>query len=84
MEFLDKFNELTNEKYLPMRVGSVDIQKKPPVIAVNFLVPYDILDSYTEEDKRAIKEATISLLPTSMQVEVTFTKSFIDDEIVKR
>ncbi len=84
MEFLDKFNELTNEKYLPMRVGSVDIQKKPPVIAVNFLVPYDILDSYTEEDKKAIKEVTSSLLPTSMQVEVTFTKSFIDEEIVRR
>lgn len=84
MEFLDKFNELTNEKYMAMRVGSVDIQKKPPVVAVNFLVPYDVLDSYTAEDKESIRQAVVSLLPSSMQVEVTFSKSFIDEDIVRR
>ena len=84
MEFLDKFNEITKEKYLPVRISSVDVQKKPPVVQVNFLVPYDILDSYTENDKKEILSAVTSLLPDSMQVVVTYTKSFIDEDIVKR
>lgn len=84
MEFLDKFNEITKEKYLPVRISSVDVQKKPPVVQVNFLVPYDILDSYTEDDKKEILSAVTSLLPDSMQVVVTYTKSFIDEDIVKR
>jgi len=84
VEFLDKFNEITKEKYLPVRISSVDVQKKPPVVQVNFLVPYDILDSYTEDDKKEILSAVTSLLPDSMQVVVTYTKSFIDEDIVKR
>ncbi len=84
MEFLDEFNKLTNERFNYLRVSSVNIQKKPPKVIVNFLVPYDILDSYTDEDKKVIEDAVISLIPPSMQVEITYSKSFINDDIVKR
>ena len=84
MEFLDELNKLTNDKFNYLRVSNVEIQKKPPVVTVNFLLPYDILDSLSEEDKLTIKDAVINILPNSMQVEITFSKSYINDEVVKR
>ena len=84
MEFLDELNKLTNDKFNYLKVSNVEIQKKPPIVTVNFLLPYDILDSLSEEDKLTIKDAVINILPHSMQVEITFSKSYINDEVVKR
>lgn len=57
MEFLDELNKLTNDKFNYLKVSNVEIQKKPPIVTVNFLLPYDILDSLSEEDKLTIKDA---------------------------
>ena len=84
MEFLDELNKLTNDKFNYLKVSNVEIQKKPPIVTVNFLLTYDILDSLSEEDKLTIKDAVINILPHSMQVEITFSKSYINDEVVKR
>ena len=84
MEFLDKLNEMTNGKFSYLKVSEVEIQKKPPIVKINFLLPYDILDSMQEEDKNIIYENVVKLLPESMQVEVTYTKSFINEDVVKK
>ena len=40
MEFLDKLNEMTNGKFSYLKVSEVEIQKKPPIVKINFLLPY--------------------------------------------
>lgn len=84
MEFLDELNRLTSDKYNFLRVSKVEVQKKPPLVVINFLAPYDIIDTLLmDEDKEAISNAVKQIIPQSMNVEITYTKSFIDEEIVK-
>ena len=85
MEFLDELNKLTNDKFNFLRVSSVDIQKKPPLVVINFLVPYEILDKFlSEEDKKEINDAIIKILPQSMSVEINYAKSYIDEKFVRK
>lgn len=85
MEFLEKFNKLTNNKYEYIRVKNVNIQKKPPVVEVNLLVPYEILDKFLQdEDKSNIENAIVEILPKSMNVVVNYNKSYVDVDIVKK
>lgn len=84
MEFLDEFNKVTNNKFEYIRVAAVEIQKKPPMISVNLLLPYDVLDTLSDEDKQEIREGVEAVLPKSMQIVVSLSKSYINKEIVVR
>lgn len=85
MEFLDKFNEVTNGKFEYLRVKKIDIQKKPPVILVDFLAPCEMLDKFiSADDKEEIATAVAQIVPDSFKIEVAFTKAYVNEEIVKR
>lgn len=84
MEFLEKFNEITQEHYNYLRVHSVDIKKNPPTITINFLAPYDIIDRImTDQDRTNIMKAVEMIIPNSMNIAVNYVKSFVNEEVVK-
>ena len=84
MVFLDKFNEVTGDKYKYIKVQKIDIDKDKLSARVFLLVPYDKLDNLiTMQDRMYILDSVRSIIPSTFNVEVEFVKSYVDERLVK-
>lgn len=85
MRFLEEFNKITNDKFSYIRVRKVNVNMMPPSIEIELLVPYDVLDrSLTDIDKSEIEGISKQLLPDTFDVKISYVKSYVNEEIVRR
>ena len=85
MQFIDKLNEATNNKYEFLRISKLNLDVGASSLSVVCLLPQDITeDKFSENDKRAIEEFCRNQVPDTFALKIAFVKNLINQEAVSK
>ncbi|MDE5654698.1 MAG: hypothetical protein K2I46_03725, partial [Clostridia bacterium] len=85
MQFIDKLNEATNNKYDFLRISKLNLDVGANSLSVVCLLPQDITDDkFSEKDKKVIEEFCRSQVPSSFALKIAFVKNLINQEAISK
>lgn len=85
MEFIDKLNIATENKYEFLRISKLNLDIGSKSLSLVFLLPQDIDDDkFGIEDKKIIEEFCRAQVPTTFSLKIVFTVNTVNVEAVAR
>ena len=85
MQFIDKLNEATGNKYEFLRISKLNLDVGANSLSVVCLLPQDITDDkFSEKDKKAVEEFCRSQVPSTFALKIAFVKNLINKEAVSK
>lgn len=85
MQFIDKLNEATNNKYDFLRISKLNLDVGANSLSVVCLLPQDISeDKFSEQDKKIIEEFCRSQVPNTFALKIAFVKNLINQEAISK
>lgn len=83
MQFLDKLNEATNNKYSYLRISNLNLDIGTNSLSVVCLLPPEITeDKFTDDDKRIIEEFCREQVPEQFDIKIVFIKNRLNKEAI--
>lgn len=83
MQFLDKLNEATANKYSYLRISNLNLDIGTNSLSVVCLLPPEITDKeFTDEDKKVIEEFSRQQVPEQFSVKIVFIKNSLNKEAI--
>jgi len=84
-KFLTELNRITGEKYSFLKVHSVEVHIKESILEIILLIPQQIMDdNFSEDDKKAVLNAALKIIPYPFKVKIDYKKSFSDTAFIMR
>lgn len=85
MQFIDKLNEATNNKYEFLRISKLNLDVGANSLSVVCLLPQNITeDKFSEKDKKVIEEFCRSQVPGTFALKIAFVKNLINQEAISK
>ena len=85
MQFIDKLNEATGNKYEFLRISKLNLDVGANSLSVVCLLPQDITeDKFSEKDKKVIEEFCRSQVPSMFSLKITFVKNLLNQEAISK
>ena len=83
MQFIDKLNEATNNKYQFLRISKSNLDIGTGSLSVVCLLPQSITDDqFSDEDKKIIEEFCRSQVPETFSLKIAFVKNRLNKEAI--
>lgn len=83
MQFLDKLNQATNNKYNFLRVSNLNLDIGSNSLSVVCLLPPDLDDEkFTDEDKKTVEEFCRQEIPEQFSLKIAFIKNKLNKEVI--
>ncbi|MDE6189382.1 MAG: 3'-5' exonuclease [Clostridia bacterium] len=85
MQFIDKLNQATDNKYEFLRISKLNLDKGMSSLSVVCLLPEDISDDkFTDDDKKVVEEFCRSQVPEAFALKISFVKNRLNKEAILR
>ncbi|MCX4362028.1 MAG: hypothetical protein OSJ74_01385, partial [Clostridia bacterium] len=85
MQFIDKLNQATDNKYDFLRISKLNLDVGANSLSVVCLLPQNITEEqFSEKDKQIIEEFCRSQVPQSFALKIAFVKNIINKEAISK
>ncbi len=85
MEFIDKLNAATENKYDFLRISKLNLDVGSKSLSLVFLLPQNIdEDKFGIEDKKTVEDFCRAQVPETFSLKIVFTVNYINTEAVAR
>lgn len=85
MQFLEKLNEKTNNKYEFLRISNLNLDINSNSLSIVCLLPENIQeDKFTDEDKAFIENFCREQVPEQFSIKIAFIKNRLNKEVIAK
>ncbi|MBD5086034.1 MAG: hypothetical protein HDT32_01470 [Clostridiales bacterium] len=85
MQFIDKLNQATNNKYEFLRISKLNLDIGTSSLSLVCLLPEDISnDKFTDEDKKVVENFCRTQIPETFSLKIAFVKNRLNKEAIAK